>query len=559
MSTFDCGRWSCRVTQPFQRTPLWSASWLPAIDKGRSSKSVEVLRVWKVYDERLQFLGRMLYVWMSLSILVMFPVLGWFGLVLLRLLLLTLIGSVGDLSLAGVWFLGVVVLWFGLFGLVVTRYGRFGTTFLMLLMVLVYKAVKSVLDAMIRGGVSFARSVELTAQWDKILAAGPCYPVTHDDFGAVWVLGIGEFHRVVSGLHRRLSVFIHSVVVHRRDDAIRGWRSWIREDPLIHPYKWLRPDLVPPAPFLQCKPHLTPGGSGVLADPARIDEEFRKAWLPYFCRSGQRETSLEEFDHEVGRWLPLLPEVSLPRLTGQVLADVVQCKSATAGSLDGWGWRELKVLPVSWCDELTRILTKVEDLGVWPYGLLDAYIAMIPETDGDATPLGQRPLGVLPIVYHVWTSARVVQLGEWFRSWVPDSVFSAGGGRGSEEAWYTSVLDIEEVLSGASDSHLHLFVADVIKSFDTVDWSILDRVLSSLGLLGWFRHAYFEYRAHVRFDVRDLGGHLDTTFQGWSSTLAARVRLVISRLILVFVLPLDFHGRVRVVRSYVSSCCSAWY
>ena len=53
----------------------------------------------------------------------------------------------------------------------------------------------------------------------------------------------------------------------------------------------------------------------------------------------------------------------------------------------------------------------------------------------------------------------------------------------------------------------------------------------------------------VRFDVRDLGGHLDTTFRGWSSTLAARVRLVISRLALVFIQPLDFHGRVRVVRS----------
>ena len=53
----------------------------------------------------------------------------------------------------------------------------------------------------------------------------------------------------------------------------------------------------------------------------------------------------------------------------------------------------------------------------------------------------------------------------------------------------------------------------------------------------------------VRFDVRDLGGHLDTTFRGWSSTLAARVRLVISRFVLLLVLPLDFHGRVRVVRS----------
>ena len=46
-------------------------------------------------------------------------------------------------------------------------------------------------------------------------------------------------------------------------------------------------------------------------------------------------------------WLPLLPVVDLPRLTGQVLYDVVHRKSATAGSLDGWGWKELKVLPVS--------------------------------------------------------------------------------------------------------------------------------------------------------------------------------------------------------------------
>ena len=53
----------------------------------------------------------------------------------------------------------------------------------------------------------------------------------------------------------------------------------------------------------------------------------------------------------------------------------------------------------------------------------------------------------------------------------------------------------------------------------------------------------------VKFDVRDLGGHLDTTFRGWSSTLAAGVRLVLSRLVLIFALPLDFHGRVRVVRS----------
>ena len=124
----------------------------------------------------------------------------------------------------------------------------------------------------------------------------------------------------------------------------------------------------------------------------------------------------------------------------------------------------------------------MEDFGGWPDGLLDAYIAMIPKTDGGATPLGQKPLSGLPIVHRIWASARMVQLDDWFRSWVPDYVFSAGGGRGSVEAWYTSSLDIEEVLAGATDSHLHLFVADVVKSFDTVDRNILDRVLCSLGL-----------------------------------------------------------------------------
>ena len=153
--------------------------------------------------------------------------------------------------------------------------------------------------------------------------------------------------------------------------------------------------------------------------------------------------------------------------------------------------------------------------------LLDAYIAMIPKTDGDATPLGQRPLSVLPVVYRIWASARMGQLDGWFKSWVPDSVFSAGGGRGSVEAWYTSSLDIEEVLAGATDSHVHLFVADVVKSFDTVDRTrkgvrggpLLD-IHGSLQLLNF---------SHVRERDKAL---LRTIMVGgvWNGFLLGRVR-----------------------------------
>ena len=81
---------------------------------------------------------------------------------------------------------------------------------------------------------------------------------------------------------------------------------------------------------------------------------------------------------------------------------------------------------------------------------------------------------------------------------LPASVFSAGKGRSSVEAWYTTSIYIEEVISGLVDKDVHIFVADVVKSFDTVDRNILDCVLSSLGLPGWFRHAYFQYHAKVR-------------------------------------------------------------
>ena len=54
---FDCCRWSSRFAQPVSRIPLWPASWLPAVDKSRVCKSVEVQRVWEVNDERLQFVS----------------------------------------------------------------------------------------------------------------------------------------------------------------------------------------------------------------------------------------------------------------------------------------------------------------------------------------------------------------------------------------------------------------------------------------------------------------------------------------------------------------------
>ena len=130
------------------------------------------------------------------------------------------------------------------------------------------------------------------------------------------------------------------------------------------------------------------------------------------------------------------------------MQEVAKAKISTACGLDGWAWNEGNALPLPWFSGLAILLQMVETTGVWPQGLLDANVAMIPKADGDSTPLGQRPLSVVPVVYRLWTSLRLGHLRDWVEGWLPESVFLSMVCRrlrpGFSTAW-----DIEEVLSGS--------------------------------------------------------------------------------------------------------------
>ena len=105
-----------------------------------------------------------------------------------------------------------------------------------------------------------------------------------------------------------------------------------------------------------------------------------------------------------------------------------------------------------------------------------------------------------------WASLRLTHLKERVQNWIPQSVFSLGNGVSSVEAWFSTALDIEEVLSGAGSDQLHVMVADVIKSFDAVDRSILDGALGRFGLPSWFRKVYFSFHVQVRLRFKLAAG-----------------------------------------------------
>ena len=183
---------------------------MPAVDEGRTSKSVEVQRVWEVYDDRLQFMSRHDALQLDESLRVDVVSGAWL-----------VWSGAAEAALADAYqFSGgpiptrVLVRGRGSALFRVVRLGgrkvrkacsnaadahdaadvfayRDSSVAPLLDMRRRFKAVMDVLDSMIRNGGSLTRSVGLTVQWDKILAAGPLYPVTLDDFHAVLGFGLG--------------------------------------------------------------------------------------------------------------------------------------------------------------------------------------------------------------------------------------------------------------------------------------------------------------------------------------------------------------------------------
>ena len=231
---FDCGRWDSWVTQLVRCTPLWPASCLPFVDKTRGSKSAEVQRVWEVYDERLQFMSRRDAFLLDESLGLDDVSMAW-----------TVWSRAAEAALADAYrFSGGPLPSRGLIlgrGAASFRRVQLGGQWIrraranaadahdaadvflyrdfsvapLLDMRRRFKAVMDILDAMIRCGVSLSRSVELTAQWDQILAIGPIDPVTGDDLSlliVVWAL----VHSLML-----LLMFIAVLVV----SSIRLWSS----------------------------------------------------------------------------------------------------------------------------------------------------------------------------------------------------------------------------------------------------------------------------------------------------------------------------------------------
>ena len=149
------------------------------------------------------------------------------------------------------------------------------------------KSVADVLKGIWSEGFTQSRCDALLGYWEAVCRHGPCGPISSLRPWDKWIHpGLHGFYKWVFDSLGLLNDFLRQVAVSRRDIGLRKWVSWLREDLSSRPYAWLRPDFVPPSPFLVVKDPETES-SRILVESHLIDAEYRKAWMPFFCRSGQ--------------------------------------------------------------------------------------------------------------------------------------------------------------------------------------------------------------------------------------------------------------------------------
>ena len=163
------------------------------------------------------------------------------------------------------------------------------------------RSVGDVLEGIKNYCFTTARWQALMLRWAAVCRQGPTGLVATLEPWRDWLPpDLHGFYKWVLDSLETLDTFVKGVVVARREAALASWKRWLEEDKSSRPYKWLRPDLVPPAPHLICPRDTSPGGSGVLVQPALIDVQCRKAWMPIFRREGRDPVSPESFIDFIG-------------------------------------------------------------------------------------------------------------------------------------------------------------------------------------------------------------------------------------------------------------------
>ncbi|KAJ9457140.1 Retrovirus-related Pol polyprotein from type-2 retrotransposable element R2DM, partial [Diplonema papillatum] len=276
-------------------------------------------------------------------------------------------------------------------------------------------------------------------------------------------------------------------------DKIRSFQSFI----LQQSFAWVKKEAPPTFYF-------TNGRDGRLtANLVEVDATVRRKWDPVLrMYAGKKEPEFAPFLREYGDFIAQHP-CQLGPITADRLRSIARKKGVQSScGVDGWRMREVAALPDTILEGFAAVLNEVEETGLWPDGVLDALVTLIPKGEGD-DPLKLRPITVSSVVYRLWASVRLQEVLVWQEQWIHESQHGFRKGHSCDDVIMDIALSIEESLINGTP--LHGIALDFAKCFDRVPQGLVLDLVEALGLhervLAPLRHVYKYLRRRFRYPL----------------------------------------------------------
>ena len=141
--------------------------------------------------------------------------------------------------------------------------------------------------------------------------------------------------------------------------------------------------------------------------------------------------------------------------------------------------REIAALPDPLLEAFVEVFNAVEEHGIWPDGVLDSLVTLIPKGEGN-DPLKLRPITVTSALYRLWASIRLADVLRWQEKWIHSSQHGFRPRHSCDDVIMDIALELEQAqLDGVA---VHGIALDFAKCFDWVPQNLVLALVEKLGL-----------------------------------------------------------------------------
>ncbi|CAK0823068.1 unnamed protein product, partial [Prorocentrum cordatum] len=151
----------------------------------------------------------------------------------------------------------------------------------------------------------------------------------------------------------------------------------------------------------------------VINHPQQLVDLRKEAWQRRWTRGAQKAERIQEALAKL-RQAALAQENALEPISKDIIGSIIQHLKSNAGhGADWWRAPELKAMGAQGLEDFVQCLTRCEQRAAWPWQFYLVLELLLGKKPGIG---GERPIGLMPMPYRIWSAARRPIVATWSKA-----------------------------------------------------------------------------------------------------------------------------------------------